>query len=258
MNIGFKLFIISLFVLVIFGQNKKDQHLLFTQILNDYINNGLVNYIKLKDDERLDKYIEQLENTNPDNLLTDEYKLAFWINVYNAFTLKFIIEEYPVESINDLHWGGLYLGSLLGTTIWDDEKIIINGKRLSLNNIEHDIARKKYNEERVHFAMVCASLGCPQLRSEAYEGYKLNYQLNEQAKLFFNDKSKNKFDVQTKTAYLNKILDWYDNDFGKDKREILIYVSQYLDENLAKYIKDNLNEWQIDYLSYDWDLNELN
>jgi hypothetical protein len=162
-KIGFTLYAISLFVLVTFAQNNNDQHLLFTQILNDYVHDGLVNYTKLKDDKRLDEYLVQLENTNPDNLLTDEDKLAFWINVYNAFTLKFIIEEYPVESINDLHWGGLYLGLLLGTTVWDDEKILINGTKLSLNNIEHDIARKKFNEERVHFAMVCASCSCPPL-----------------------------------------------------------------------------------------------
>ncbi len=126
MKIGLKLFVISLFVLVTFAQNKNDQHLLFTQILNDYVHNGLVNYINLKEDKRLDEYLVQLAITNPDNLLTDEAKLAFWINAYNAFTLKYIIEEYPVESINDLHWGGLYLGSLLGTTVWDDEKIIMS------------------------------------------------------------------------------------------------------------------------------------
>jgi hypothetical protein len=201
---GFKLFAISLCVSVTFAQTSNDQHLLFTQILNDYVIDGLVNYIKLKDDSRLDDYLEQLQNTNPDNLPTDEDKLAFWINAYNAFTVKFIIEEYPVKSINDLHWGGLYLGSLLGTTVWDDEKILINGARLSLNNIEHDIARKKFNDERVHFAMVCASYSCPSLRNEAYEGFKLSEQLNEQAQLFFNDETKNKFDLKERTAHLSK------------------------------------------------------
>ena len=184
------LFAIFLFVLVTFAQNKTDQHLLFTQILNDYLHNGFVNYIKLKDDNRLDKYLEQLENTNLNNLQTDEDKLAFWINVYNAFTLKFIIEEYPVESINELHWGGLYLGSLLGTTVWDDEKIIINGTGLSLNNIEHDIARKKFNEERVHFAMVCASYSCPPLLNEAYEGLKLTNNLASRQDYFLMMKQK--------------------------------------------------------------------
>jgi len=258
MKIGIKLFAIYLFVLITFAQNKNDQHLLFTQILNDYVQQGLVSYINLKEDKRLDKYLEQLENTNPDNLLTNEDKLAFWINAYNAFTLKFIIEEYPIESINDLHWGGLYLGSLLGTTVWDDEKIIINGTSLSLNNIEHDIARKKFNEERVHFAMVCASYSCPSLRNEAYEGFELNEQLNEQARIFFNDETKNKFDLKKRTAYLSKILDWYSSDFGNDDQSILLYISQFLDSEIADDIRRNSSQWEIDHLSYNWDLNEQN
>jgi len=248
---------ILLFVSVSPAQNKNDQHLLFTQILNEYVHNGLANYTKLKDDKRLDEYLVQLENTNPDNLLTDETKLAFWINAYNAFTLKFIIEEYPVESINELHWGGLYLGSVLGTTVWDDEKIIINGTKLSLNNIEHNIARKKFDEVRRHFAMVCASYSCPPLRDDAYEGFKLNEQLNEQARLFFNDETKNKFDLNKRTAYLSKILDWYSSDFGNDDQSILLYVSQFLDGKLADDIKKNSSQWEIDHLSYNWNLNEI-
>jgi len=256
-KIGYIFLGILFMISVSSAQNKNDQHLLFTQILNDYVINGLVNYEKLKDDKRLDKYLEQLENTNPDNLLTDEDKLAFWINAYNAFTIKFIVEEYPIESINDLHWGGLYLGSVLGTTVWDDEKIMINGTRLSLNNIEHDIARKKFNEERVHFALVCASLSCPQIRSEAFEGYKLNEQLQDQGMKFFNDENRNRFNVKTRTAYLSKILDWYDDDFGSSKKEILLYVSQFIDKKIALDIKKNTSQWKINYLSYDWDLNDL-
>jgi hypothetical protein len=257
MKTRFNLFVITLCVLITLAQNKNEQHLLFTQILNDYVRNGLVNYKKLKDDNRLDIYLMQLKNTDPDNLPTDEDKLAFWINAYNAFTLKFIVEEYPVESINDLHWGGLYLGSLLGTTVWDDEKIVINGMRLSLNNIEHDIARKKFNEERIHFAMVCASYSCPPLRNEAFEGFKLDEQLNEQAQLFFNDETKNNFDLKTRTANLSKILDWYSSDFGRDDESILLYVSQFLDRGIADDIRKNTSLWEIDYLSYNWDLNEI-
>ncbi len=238
------------------AQTADDQYSLFTQILQDYVNNGLVKYKKLKDDRRLDKYIEQLENTDPQKIMNEKNRLAFWINAYNAYTLKFIIEEYPVESINDLHWGGLYLGSLLGTTIWDDEKIVINGSELSLNDIEHDIIRKKFNEERIHFALVCASISCPPLLNEAYEGYKLDKQLGEQAELFFNDVTKNKFDKNTRTASLSKILSWYEDDFGENEQEILNYAAQFIDKETAIDIKNNLSEWNIKYLSYNWDLNE--
>jgi len=235
------------------AQTIDDHHLLFTQILQDYVSNGLVKYKMLKDDKRLDKYIDQLENTDPKKIMNEKNRLAFWIN---AYTLKFIIEEYPVESINDLHWGGLYLGSLLGTTIWDDEKIVINGTELSLNNIEYDIIRKKFNEEKIHFALVCASISCPPQRNEAYEGYKLDKQLGEQAELFFNDVTKNKFDKNTRTASLSKILSWYEEDFGENEQAILNYVARFIDGEIAEDIKNNLSKWNIKYLSYNWDLNE--
>jgi len=235
------------------AQTIDDHHLLFTQILQDYVSNGLVKYKMLKDDKRLDKYIDQLENTDPKKIMNEKNRLAFWIN---AYTLKFIIEEYPVESINDLHWGGLYLGSLLGTTIWDDEKIVINGTELSLNNIEYDIIRKKFNEEKIHFALVCASISCPPQRNEAYEGYKLDKQLGEQAELFFNDVTKKKFDKNTRTASLSKILSWYEEDFGENEQAILNYVARFIDGEIAEDIKNNLSKWNIKYLSYNWDLNE--
>jgi hypothetical protein len=179
-----------LFAGITFTQNTDDQHTIFTDVLKDCVWNGLVNYKKLKDDNRLGKYMDQLANTDPEMLSSDEDKLAFWINAYNAYTLQFVVEEYPLESINDLHWGGLYLGTLLGATVWDDEKIVIDGTKLSLNNIEHDIARKKFNEKRIHFAMVCSSVSCPSLRDEAYEGYKLDEQLNDQAIEFLRMKQK--------------------------------------------------------------------
>jgi hypothetical protein len=253
------IFLSTLFFLsynITYSQSVDDQHSLFTQILQDNVSNGLVKYSKIKDDGRLDKYIEQLENTNPQKIVNEKNRLAFWINVYNAFTLKFIIDEYPMESINDLYWGGLYLGSLLGITIWDEEKIVINGTELSLNNIEHDIIRKKFNEERIHFALVCASISCPPLHNEAYEGYKLDRQLCGQAKLFFNDVTKNKFATKTRTAYLSKILSWYENDFGENEQEILNYVAQFINKDIAEDIKTNLSKWNIKYLPYNWDLNE--
>ena len=229
---------------------------LFTGLLKEYVKDGLVDYKNLKSDARLDEYIDQLSKTNPKEFKTIDDIKAFWINAYNAYTLKFILEEYPVESINDLHWGGLYLGSILGTTVWDDDKVVINNKKLSLNNIEHDTLRKAIGDERVHFALVCASISCPNLRIEAYGGFKLNEQLDEEARYFFNDETKNRFDPETKTAHLSKILDWYDDDFGNNSQEILQYISKYLSEDLANEINANISEWQIEYLNYNWDLNE--
>jgi len=255
-----RLLFILLFILIseqhAYCQNEMLDNSLFTELLKEHVKDGLVDYKLLKNDERLDEYIDQLSKTNPAEIVNDDYKKAFWINAYNAYTIKFVLDEYPVESINDLHWGGLYLGTVLGTTLWDKNKVFINNKPLSLNNIEHDTLRKKIGDERVHFALVCASISCPNLRNKAYEGFKLNEQLEEEARNFFNDQTKNRFDVNTKTAHLSKILDWYDDDFGNNKQELLIYVTQYLNESLANEIKSNIEEWQIEYLDYNWELND--
>lgn len=237
------------------AQNEK--HKLFTTILNDYVVNGLVKYKEMKSDKRLDEYLNQLSNTEPEKISNKNENLAFWINVYNAFTLKLIVENYPVESINDLHTGGLVIGQILGKTVWHKEWIKIDGKTLSLNNIEHDIIRKGFGESRIHFALVCAAISCPPLRFEAFEGYKLTQQLEDQAIKFFNDKTKNQFDLKTKTAKLSKILDWYDEDLGRNDEEVLKYVSQFLPEEISKSIKENSAEWDIEFLSYDWNLNEF-
>ena len=225
-----------------FGYCQKDMpdNSLFTEILNEYVKDGLVDYKTLKEDKKLDLYIDQLSKTNPKEFNNVDDTKAFWINVYNAYTLKFIIEEYPVESINELHWGGLYLGTVLGTTVWDDDKIVINDVKLSLNNVEHDTLRKSIGDERIHFVLVCASISCPNLRNEAYEGFKLDEQLEQEAKNFFNDQTKNRFDQEVKTAHLSKILDWYGDDFGTNKQEILMYVTRYLNEDLANKIKASI------------------
>lgn len=233
------------------------EHKLFTDLLNDYVVDGYVNYDNMKGDKRLDEYIEKLKTDNPDEISNDDDRLAFWINAYNAFTLKIIIENYPVESINDLHTGGLLIGQILGKTVWHKEWIEIGGKTLSLNNIEHDIIRKEFEEPRIHFALVCAAVSCPPLRFEAFEGYKLDKQLNDQAVKFFGDNSKNQFDIELKTAKLSKILDWYDDDFGENDEEILKYISQFLPDEISAGIEQNADQWDIDHLSYNWKLNDI-
>ncbi len=158
-------FITSFLLFVVTKDVYAQDHQLFTDILQKYVLNGLVDYKNLKNDNRLDKYLSQLSNTDPDKLKGNE-KLAFWINAYNAFTLQIVIENYPIESITDLNTGGKIIAYLLGDTVWDKEFITINNKKYSLNDIEHKILRKM-NEPRIHFAIVCASISCPELLNEA-------------------------------------------------------------------------------------------
>ncbi len=251
--------LITLYVLVFLFVNcadAGDRHGLFSDILQQYVNKGKVNYKKLKDDSRLDAYIISLSKINPDTITSQKDKLAFWINVYNVYTLQVICKNYPLESINDLHGGGLILGMVFGTTIWDDEFVSINGEETTLNHIEHEIIRPVFKDPRAHFALVCASKSCPPLRPEAYEGYKLDKQLDDQGKIFMSDNFKNSFDIKNKTANLSKIFSWFSEDFGDEDENILSFVSDYIEKDIAENIKNNPESWDIDYLDYDWGLNE--
>lgn len=244
---------IFIVILLIVNTNAQD-HQLFTGILKDYVKNGLVDYENLRKDERLPKYLNQLSGTNIEKLTRNE-KLAFWINAYNAFTLFIINKNYPVKSITDLHTGGRIIGYLLGKTIWDKEFIEINGSKFSLNDIEHKILRKM-NEPRIHFAIVCASISCPEIRDEAYVANKLETQLEKQATKFINDPSRNKFDLKNREAEISEIFNWFEEDFGNDEEEVLLYIAKYLPEEITNDIINNLTEWDVSYMNYNWGLNE--
>lgn len=250
-----KRIILTIFAFTILVINLIAQdHKLFTEILKENVEDGLVNYKALINNENFNNYLEQLSSTNPEKLNRNE-KLAFWINAYNAFTIKVIIENYPLESITELHTGGKLIGFLLGKTVWDKEFITIYEKKYSLNFIEHEILRKT-NEPRIHFAIVCASISCPALRNEAYEVEKIMSQLEEETKIFLNDTSRNIFNIDEREADISQIFNWFDEDFGETDENILKFVSQYLPDNIKKDIQSNIEDWDVSYQSYNWDLNE--
>ncbi|MCF8260082.1 MAG: DUF547 domain-containing protein [Melioribacteraceae bacterium] len=249
--------LIIFFLFLILSTNFAQDHSIFTTVLQKYVEDGWVNYEELKKDSEFKNYLEILHKTDPSKLNADEVKLAFWINAYNAFTLEIILEFYPVESINDLHSGGLYLGTVLGTTVWDKDLFEINGKMISLNYIEHEILRKDFEEPRIHFAIVCASIGCPQLRNEAFESDKIYKQLEEQSIQFVNDKTKNLFDLQNREAKISKIFDWFEEDFGENDEQVLIYLANFLPKEVAEDIKMNADKWDLGYTDYDWNLNDI-
>src|SRR5207249_10748676 len=175
--------------------------------------------------------------SDPERLTNDQQRLALWINAYNAYTLKAICDHYPVKSINDLNKGGLVLGTILHTTVWDKEFVIINSKAMTLNQIEHKIIRPQFRDPRAHFALVCASKSCPPLRPKAFDGSKLDQQLNDQARVFLSDTTRNEFDLKNQTASISKIFDWYAKDFGKNEEEILLYLSKFLSADTAASIR---------------------
>lgn len=249
------LLVIAAFLTPAGTASAQERHALFTEVLHDYVHDGHVQYEGLCRDSRLPAYLEQLRKTEPDSLSGRREQLAFWLNAYNAFTLKLVCDNYPLNSINELHFGGLYIGTLLKKTAWDRKFITIGSRTLSLNDIEHKIIRAQFGDPRVHFALVCASKSCPSLREEAYEGYLLPEQLDDQGMRFFAQKGKNRFDLANRRAIVSPILKWYHKDFGGGKEAVLTYISRFLPDSLRAAILAAPSAWHVSYSSYDWQLN---
>lgn len=205
---------------------------------------GMVNYKGfIKDSLELNEYLSILESSHPNKeKWTDQEQLAYWINAYNAFTIRLIIRNYPVESIKDIAGGIPFIN-----TPWDVKFIHIEGETYDLNNIEHGIIRKEFEEPRIHFALVCAAMSCPRLRTEAYTASKLDKQLDEEATYFFNNAEKNK--IATDKATLSKLMKWYSGDFKDAAPDIITYVNRYSKTQMA-------SNATIEYMDYSWKLNE--
>ncbi len=227
-------------------------HSKFDTLLKTYVQNGKVNYAALKQDKRLDEYLQQLSEADPEALPTREEKIAFWINAYNAYTLKLVVDNYPIKSITDLSALG-YL-SLPFDSPWKRKFCKVGGKTYSLDEIEHDILRGKFGEEQIHFAVNCASESCPVLRSEAYTGAKLGAQLREQAEAFLRDSTRNHIKLEGNTLYLSKIFEWYRSDFESKKGSLLKYIAQFFSGEERKRLESG--NITIKFLDYNWNLNE--
>lgn len=231
-----------------------ESHRLFTEILTDHVKDGMANYRALCKDARLGQYTQQLARSNPDRIASDKERLAFWVNAYNAYTLKIICDNYPLKSIQDLNPRGLR--KAFAKTVWDKPLVTVNNRPTTLNTIEHKIIRARFKDPRIHFALVCAANSCPPLRSEAYEGDKLDAQLDDQGRKFVTEASKNSYNTATKTAEISKIFSWFAQDFGGSNTEVLRFIARFLPENAAQKIKADPGAWTIRYKNYDWSLNE--
>ncbi len=221
-------------------------HELFDILLKKHVDkSGLVSYAGFAEDrEQLDQYLTLLTANPPnDQHWTEAEKLAYWINLYNGFTIALILDHYPVESIKDI---GANLQVPFVNTPWDIKFIEIAGEKYDLNNIEHNILRKIFKEPRIHFAINCASMSCPKLRKEAYLGSKLEQQLQEQAIEFLNDPTRNQ--ITADKAEVSKIFQWFSGDFTKDGS-----LREFLNQYAAQKI---LEDADIGYMDYDWTINE--
>lgn len=229
-----------------------DHHLLDV-VLKEHVKSGMVDYAALKSDDRLDQYLENLAGADLSELKTDNEKMAFYINAYNAYTLKLVTSAYPTTSIRLIDALGSTVDSVDKAQPWKIEFAQIAGETYSLDYIEHEILRKDFQDGRIHFAIVCAAISCPILRSEAFVADRLDAQLESQGKWFFL--WKNHFDVAKKEANLSKILEWFAGDFGDSPEEVLAFAIPYVKPQIAEALKGKTQDWKITYATYDWKLN---
>ncbi len=222
-------------------------------LLKRYVDEqGNVNYAAWKqsaaDVETLDAFLAHLSTANPNAPARPQAKLAFWINAYNAVTVRGILREYPTTSIRN------HTAKLLGYNIWKDLLLSVGGNPYSLDQIEHEVLRK-LGEPRIHFAIVCASRSCPRLLAEAYTADKLDAQLTRNAQVFFANSGNFQYDSQRQTFQLSSILKWFGEDFGNTQATQLRTIAPYLPSREA-YDAAVANKVSVSYLDYDWGLND--
>ena len=237
-------------------------HAGYDLLLKRFVTDGRVDYKGLKaDPSALDAYLDSAAGVSEAefNAWTELDQLAFLINLYNAATLKLILDHYPVDSIKDI-------GSFLKGP-WSRPVVRLFGGTITLDNLEHDIIRKRYDEPRIHVALVCAAKGCPPLRSEAYTASALDAQLEDQTRRFLESPIGLRIDRGGNTVYFSSIFKWYGEDFvagfspksgfaglGKTERAVAHFCSGYLSAPDGDYLK--AGGYSVKYLDYDWSLND--
>lgn len=222
-------------------------HSAYDELLARYVTSeGLVDYAGLRaaGQQTLDAYLESLAAAPFADLGRDE-KLALLLNAYNAFTLSLIAERYPLESIMEIP----------EDQRWQAARWNLGGRVLSLDGIEHEEIRPRFREPRIHFALVCAALGCPKLRNEAYTGAKLDEQLAEQMRYAHGSPRWFRFDAERRVVEVSSLYDWYRGDFEQAHGSVLAAVAPYsaaVQSALAAGVS-----LEVRFIDYDWTLNDL-
>ena len=229
-------------------------HSEFNALLRAHVKAGLVDYDAFAASTAFTHYLGALRAFDPASLPRDE-QLAFWINAYNAYTIQLINSHHERGSIRNINKS---LGFVKASGPWTEKLAWVGGKAYGLDEIEHQIIRPQYKEPRIHFALVCAAMGCPPLRSEAYTGATLNRQLEEQGRIFLRESpKKNRVDVPAHTVYLSPIfLEFRDyiKDFGGSKAAVGRYVAHWFPAGAERDLL-NSGDFKSVVTTYDWTLN---
>jgi Protein of unknown function, DUF547 len=219
-------------------------HLAWDRIVQGHVRDGQVDYPAIQAGGQLDGYLGQLNRIDPTALPSRQDQLAFWINAYNAFAVKGILDHLSPVTI----WGRYryFIG----------RDYRVGGRVINLYDLERQVLIEQFHEPRMHFAIVCASASCPNLQPWAYRPDQLDRQLDQVAKEFINDPTRNRFDRPGKVAHLSMIFQWFKEDFAGDAGSVLAYVARHIDDpELANALAQP--GYRIEYLEYDWSLNGL-
>jgi hypothetical protein len=231
---------ISTFICMLSFVSIQAQTSIFDSLLQKNVDKtGRVDYQSLKNNETLlDNYLAYIQNNEPTKDWSSNKKKAFWINTYNAYTIKIILNNYPLKSIRDI--------KIDGETAWKIPFVKIGQKRYTLDQIEHKILRKKFNDPRIHVGINCASVSCPRLWNFAFTEDNIASSLDNLMKVFINDTTRNK--ISKNNVALSEIFNWFSKDFIKNGT-----IINYLNTYAAIKISEKAS---IKYLTYDWSLNK--
>jgi hypothetical protein len=239
--------ILIVFLIFPVVSNAGVNNVLYATILEAHVKDGLVDYENLVERrENLDAYLDMMGNISPDDLTTDE-QLAFFINLYNAATLRLVLDNYPVDGIKDI-------GSFFSSP-WKLKVVKLSREMVTLDHIEHEIVRPRFKDPRVHMALNCSAMSCPPLLSVPYEAETIDAQLEQATIDFINDEKSNY--LAGNKLYVSKIFNWFSEDFPDDFTGwFMLYAQGNLKSELQALIEAGKKP-RITYIKYDWDLNRL-
>jgi len=231
--------IILLISAIFFIATTNAQTSIFHELLQAHVDaDGNVDYKAFKaDEEKLDTYISYLEKTKPEKSWSSNKQKAFWINAYNAYTIKLILGKYPLNSIMKI--------KKKGKNAWNIPFAKVGGKVYTLDYIEHKLLRKKFPDPKIHVGVNCASGSCPKLSNVAFTEKNIDAELTKLMKVFINDASRNK--LTKSKVQISKIFDWFKEDFTMDS-SVIGFINKYSDVKIDEKAK-------VSFLEYDWSLN---
>lgn len=221
-------------VVAVAAPKSEPDHSIWDNLLRNFVSStGQVNYRGIKNSRTaFDSYITELESFSPQSDWSRNQIMAYWINAYNAYTIKLIVDNHPVGSIKDIHGGNP----------WEVKWIKIGGSSYSLNQIENDILRARYGDARIHFAVNCAAASCPPIHNRAFTAENLNSTLQRLTRKFINNTNYNT--ITAERIEISKIFDWYGGDFG----DVKSYINGFTEVELGE-------QTEVNYKEYDWALN---